>query len=236
MSERALPRIALPRIALPRIAIVSAGVGHLALDAIGQALRSLPPGQAWVQLRDHQASDELIGRAARQLRPLLDDQRTPLIINRTIELAIACDADGVHLAEAMSQGSELERRRRDLASSRQPNLLLGTSRHNAKSAKFAQKIADYVMLGPIWPTIGKPNAIGLEALAEAAAGPQNKHQTTTRQGLLFAIGGIKSPSRAKRAIVAGADGIAGIRAFNQSTIAEIAKAVLPAVDSRSPTS
>ena len=215
--------------ALPPIAIVSAGVSHAALDAIGQALCSLPPGHAWVQLRDHGASDELIGRAAKQLRPLLDDQRTPLIINRTLELAIACDADGVHLAEAISQGGQLERRRQEIISSRRPNLLLGTSRHSAETAQAAQKIADYVMLGPIWPTVGKPNAIGLEALTAAATRPLTKH------GLLFAIGGIDDPDRARRAITAGADGIAGIRAFNQPTITEIANEVLQTLNSRSPT-
>ena len=89
-----------------------------------------------------------------------------LIINDHVDIALAVDADGVHLGQ-----EDLP-----LAAARRiaPELLIGISTHSREEALKAQgEGADYVNIGPIFPTRTKEGVtrfLGPEAIPGIAAG------------------------------------------------------------------
>lgn len=88
----------------------------------------------------------------------------------------------------------------------------GRSVHSPREA--ARVRCAYLVAGPVWPTTGKPEGIGLtglRAIVEAAAGVP-----------VFAIGGIAEVEQVRAAIDAGAHGVAGIRAFTRERVATFA--------------
>ena len=89
-----------------------------------------------------------------------------LIINDRIDIALAVDADGVHLGQ---EDLPLSAARRIA-----PELLIGISTHSREEALKAQdEGADYVNIGPIFPTRTKEGVtrfLGPEAIPGIAAG------------------------------------------------------------------
>ncbi len=73
------------------------------------------------------------------------------MINDRVDIALAVDADGVHLG--------LEDAPYDIARKQLPNKIIGLTIHNVKEAVEAEKIgADYVGVSPIFETKTKPDA------------------------------------------------------------------------------
>ncbi|EMI11116.1 thiamine phosphate synthase [Anoxybacillus salavatliensis] len=124
----------------------------------------------------------------------------PFIVNDDVDLALTLQADGVHVG----QEDEAAERVRDRIGDR----YLGVSVHNLNEVKQALSArADYVGLGPIFPTVSKEDAkqaCGLAMIKHIRA--HEKHVP------LVAIGGITLQT-AKQVIEAGADGIAVISAI-----------------------
>ncbi|AKS38454.1 thiamine-phosphate pyrophosphorylase [Anoxybacillus gonensis] len=124
----------------------------------------------------------------------------PFIVNDDVDLALTLQADGVHVG----QEDEAAERVRDRIGDR----YLGVSVHNLNEVKQALSArADYVGLGPIFPTVSKEDAkqaCGLAMIKHIRA--HEKHVP------LVAIGGITHQT-AKQVIEAGADGIAVISAI-----------------------
>ncbi|MED0658009.1 thiamine phosphate synthase [Anoxybacillus ayderensis] len=124
----------------------------------------------------------------------------PFIVNDDVDLALALQADGVHVG----QEDEAAERVRDRIGDR----YLGVSVHNLNEVKQALSArADYVGLGPIFPTVSKKDAkqaCGLAMIKHIRAHEKNVP--------LVAIGGITQQT-AKQVIEAGADGIAVISAI-----------------------
>ena len=89
-----------------------------------------------------------------------------LIINDRVDIALAVDADGVHLGQ---EDLPLSAARRIA-----PELLIGISTHSREEALKAQgEGADYVNIGPIFPTRTKEGVtrfLGPEAIPGIAAG------------------------------------------------------------------
>lgn len=130
-------------------------------------------------------------RAACQGHPAL------LLVNERVDVAVAAGFDGVQLPAA---GLPAGRVRAQIG----PGLLIGQSCHSAD--EVANSAADFVLLGPIFPTpsklaFGPP--LGLAALRQAAAG------ATTP---VVAVGGV-TPANAADCVAAGAAGVAAIRAW-----------------------
>jgi thiamine-phosphate pyrophosphorylase len=138
-------------------------------------------------------------RAAQFLKPL----RIPLIINDRVDIALSCEADGVHLGQA---DLPLREARKILGNGR----IIGISVSAAAEALSAERGgADYVGAGPVFSTQSKHDlepALGLKGLSEI--------RTRVRLPIL-AIGGIKA-SNAMDVIAAGADGIAVISAVTRA--------------------
>jgi thiamine-phosphate pyrophosphorylase len=165
--------------------------GKPLLEAVEEALRG---GVRAVQLREKDLDTREYLKLAYQMRTLTLKFDSRLFINDRVDIAIAVDADGVHLGR-MSMPAfavrKLERR-----------LIIGVSTHSAEEAiKARDNGADFITLGPVFQTeskmkYGKP--LGLDTL-EAVAGELNIP--------VYGIGGIKL-DKVKDTIDCGAEGVA----------------------------
>jgi thiamine-phosphate pyrophosphorylase len=164
--------------------------------ALAAALSVLPIGSTAVQLREKDLSPAELLELARALLPLCRSAKAPFLVNSRLEVVKAARADGVHLP---ADGPAVADARRTLG----PGALIGRSCHSpAEVASAAREGADFAVFGPVWQTPGKTPQ-GMTAL----------HEATKAASLpVFAIGGV-TPPRAKRAVNAGAHGVACIRSI-----------------------
>lgn len=159
------------------------------------ALTSAPRGWAALQYRNKLAKPESQLAQARRLAAIARERGVPFIVNDNVELALALDADGVHLGR--DDG--------DLAQARQKlrGRILGVSCYNsfdaARSAVAAG--ADYVAFGSVFLSGTKPGAV---------RAPLDLFRQGRALGVpLVAIGGI-TLENAPRVLEAGADALAVI--------------------------
>ncbi|AMV73170.1 bifunctional hydroxymethylpyrimidine kinase/phosphomethylpyrimidine kinase [Desulfuromonas carbonis] len=157
---------------------------------------ALKGGTAMVQYRCKAGNADL--EAARAIAAACRDFKVPFLVNDSVELALACDADGVHLGQGDQPAVEA---RRLLG----PGKLLGVSAHTVEQAlKAEMQGADYLGVGTIFPTQSKDDAhpAGLAVLKKIRMAVKIP---------LIAIGGIAA-SNCAEVIAAGADGVAVISA------------------------
>ncbi len=119
-------------------------------------------GARIVQLREKEYSKKDLYHLGLNFREITAKAGILLIINDHVDIALAVDADGVHLGQ-----DDLPLKvARQLA----PELLIGASTHSLEQALQAQKDgADYINIGPIFPTGTKEGAegsLGSEAIAK----------------------------------------------------------------------
>ena len=184
------------------------------LRRIAEAARA---GVDYIQLREKDLSPRDLERLAKEsVRAVRENSgQTKLLINSHTDVALACDADGVHLPAGELSASEVRtvwRKRSDREA------LIGASAHSVTEVRSAQaELADFAVLAPIFEKV-QTNAggIGLEVLEEACTDVQ----TANLGGfLLLALGGI-NVHNAPACLKAGAGGIAGIRVFQVGDVAE----------------
>jgi thiamine-phosphate pyrophosphorylase len=173
---------------------------------------ALSGGVDIVQLRDKELSRPEIQRAAATFRRVCDTYSALFIVNDDPELALACDAHGVHVGQDDASAEEA----RELLG---PSAIIGLSTHSEEQiAAAAERPVDYISVGPIWETptkAGRP-AVGLELVSHAAA-----HATHP----FFAIGGI-DPSNAEEVVRAGARRLCAVRAIRDAADPDAAAAAL----------
>lgn len=150
-----------------------------------------------VQIREKDLDDRGLLDLARTARALLPPPLR-LLINGRLDIVLAAGADGVHLPADSLPVSALRRRFG-------PEILIGVSTHRVEDVIRARSEgADYATFGPVWKTPGKGPAVGVEALARAAAA-----------GLpVYALGGV-TIERFGEVAAAGAAGVAAIRLFQR---------------------
>jgi thiamine-phosphate pyrophosphorylase len=161
---------------------------HAVVADLTTARRAVEAGATVVQLRAKAPTDEVIARGRG-----FGDLGVIFVVNDDVAAAVALGADGVHLGQS-DEGAE---------GAREAGLLLGRSAASYEQAVGAD--ADYIGVGPIWPTPSKPDAdppLGLDELARICAAVSVP---------VIAIGGIDA-SNAADCIRAGAAGVAVIRA------------------------
>ncbi|MBW2064985.1 MAG: thiamine phosphate synthase [Deltaproteobacteria bacterium] len=108
-------------------------------------------GARIIQLREKEYSERDFYQLALKFREVTAKSNVLLIINDHVDIALAVDADGVHLGQ---EDLPLQVARR-LA----PELLIGVSTHSLEQALEAQESgADYINIGPIFPTKTKEGA------------------------------------------------------------------------------
>lgn len=172
--------------------------GRDLVDVVRAAIRG---GVTIVQLRDKTATtNDLIG-IGRRLHEVTLAAGVPLIINDRVDVALAINAEGVHLGPPDDMPAGLAR---PLLG---PERIIGVSAGRPEIAlRAAQDGADYVGTGDIFGTASKPDAdepIGLAGLrAVVAASPIP----------VVGIGGVNQENAAG-VIAAGADGVALISAI-----------------------
>jgi len=116
-----------------------------------------------IQLRDTESKKESILKDAYKLRKLLTNTQALFIINDYIDIAKIADSDGIHLGQ---NDLPLDTARQLLGKDK----IIGVSCHNLNQAIQAQKNgADYISIGPIFPTPTKPEykAVGLGLIKKA---------------------------------------------------------------------
>lgn len=136
-------------------------------------------------------------RLAERCRELTAAAGVLLIVNDRLDVAMAVDADGVHLGQ-----DDLPV---DVVRRLWPGRIVGRSTHSLDQVRTAAAGADYLGVGPVFATPTKPGrpAVGLELVAAVAA---------ARIGIPWvAIGGIDAGS-ADAVLGAGAAAIAVVRA------------------------
>lgn len=200
----------------------AAAAGRELVDAVALALSGVAAGEAVVQLREKDLPARELLALARALLEVTRERRCPLLVNDRIDVALAAAADGAHLPE---EGLDIATARR-LA--RRSDFLIGCSVHGADAAGAATRDgADLVLCGPVFATpskqgLGEP--LGPDELARAAAAVAG----AGGKARLYAVGGIEGHDQATACAAAGADGVAGIRAFMSASDPAASAATLAA--------
>ena len=162
--------------------------------------RALGAGIEAVQLREKDLSGRDLFNMAEELREITSRAGAQLLINDRADVAVAVGADGVHLTR---KSISAEKVRMILG----PHGLIGQSTHSTREAIAAQEEgADFVTLGPIYPTPSKLK-YGAPLGREAIAAARDKVSIP-----IYAIGGIKQHN-VRQVIDAGAVGVALISAI-----------------------
>lgn len=165
--------------------------------------QALEAGVRMVQIREKDLDTRQLIDLAQNLIPLIKQHHGKVFLNDRVDLALALDADGVHLR---SDSLPPSLARQVLGKER----LIGVSTHSAEEVRNAERDgADFVVLGPIFETpfkhmYGPP--LGLPILETACR---------TSRLPIFAIGGI-TPKQIPAILSSGAYGIAVISSILQA--------------------
>lgn len=160
--------------------------------------RAADGGCRMVQLREKEWPSGRLLPLARRLRDRCRERGVTFIVNDRVDLALAVEADGVHLGQEDLPAPVA----RDLL---RPGMILGVSTHSVAQARAAQAAgADYIAVGSMYPTRTKPDF--------ELVGPALIEQLRPEVRVaLVGIGGI-TPANVEAVIRAGADGVAVISA------------------------
>jgi len=142
--------------------------------------QALDGGVKGIQLREKDLGGGELFHLAERIKALCDAHHASLLINDRVDVAMAVDADGVHLGGA----SIPVRTARKLMGD---NKLIGVSTHSLKEAEESEQAgADFLAFGPVYFTsskapYGEPQGLGpLKKVMEKISIP------------VYAIGGIKA--------------------------------------------
>lgn len=170
--------------------------GHTLYQDVEAALRG---GATFVQLREKNLDEEHFLEEAKEIKELCKKYQVPFVINDNVDIALAMDADGVHVGQSdMEAGSVRE--------TLGPDKIIGVSAQTVEQAILAQERgADYLGVGAVFPTGSKDDAeeVSRETLRAICAAVDIP---------VIAIGGI-STENVKELAGSGICGIAVISAL-----------------------
>jgi len=179
-------------------------------DSVEEAIRG---GATLVQLREKEISSKEYLELAQRVKEVTDRHDIPLIINDRIDIALAIDADGVHLGP---DDLPVPLARKLLGGGK----IIGSSAASVDEALlFQAQGADYLGVGAVFPTATKlgTEKVGLEDLRGIKSAVHIP---------VVAIGGINAEN-AKPVMETGVDGVAVVSAImNQTDIREAARQLL----------
>lgn len=171
--------------------------GRPLLEVVQAAIHG---GATAIQLRAKEMPTREMFQLGQALHEMTQTAGLPLIINDRLDIALALEAEGVHVGQNDLPASLV---RRLLG----PNRILGVTAETIAQAQQAeQEGADYLGSATVYPTFSKPDApkpIGVAGLAEVVQAVKIP---------VVAIGGI-TLANAAATIEAGAAGVALISAI-----------------------
>jgi thiamine-phosphate pyrophosphorylase len=174
---------------------------------------ALRGGVDMVQLRDKEATDDELLRAAERFRSICARHQALFWLNDRPDLVAETGADGVHVGQDDEPVAAVRERVG-------PDVLIGLSTHSPEQFDAALRSeADQLSVGPVWETPtkqGRP-AAGLDYVRHAAAAGGNAPW--------FAIGGIDADN-VREVVAAGARRIVVVRAIRDANDPERAAAEL----------
>ena len=177
-----------------------ADVEQIKEDLISSVKMAIDGGVKAVQLRGKNITAKELLKIGERLRHLTHIESVKLFINDRIDVAMAIQADGVHLG----QNSMPVKLARETSGDR---FIIGVSTHSLKEAMDAEaEGADFITVGPIFETESKlryGSPVGLTTLADVCRKVKIP---------VFAIGGI-SIERVNSVMKEGAHGVAVISAI-----------------------
>ena len=150
--------------------------GHTLYQDVEAAIKG---GATFIQLREKKLDEEHFLEEAKEIKELCKKYRVPFVINDNVDIALAMDADGVHVGQSDMEAGMV---REKLG----PDKIIGVSAQTVEQAILAeQKGADYLGVGAVFPTGSKDDAVEvshdtLKAICEAVHIP------------VIAIGGIST--------------------------------------------
>lgn len=127
-----------------------------------QVEKSLRGGVTFVQLREKTLGEDEFLAEAKKLKALCREYDVPFVINDSVSVALAADADGVHVGQSDMAAGDV---RRLLG----PDKIIGVSAATTEEALLAEaRGADYLGVGAVFPTGSKDDArsVSRETLQE----------------------------------------------------------------------
>jgi thiamine-phosphate pyrophosphorylase len=170
-------------------------------------------GVDYVQLREKDLGARQLESLFREAAQLIHQSgsRTRLLINSRIDVAIAAQADGVHLRSSDVSPLDVKKIWREAQGSGKP--IIAVSCHSEADVVAAESAsAGFVVFGPVFEKrgAGEIPAVGIDQLRKVC-----RHQIP-----VIALGGV-TPDNGRSCVEAGASGIAGIRLFQEGDMATI---------------
>lgn len=174
---------------------------------VSQVQAAIENGATIVQIREKDAGTRDFVKVAEQIHKITKQKGIPLIINDRVDVALAIDAEGVHVGQDDMSADTV----RALIG---PNKIVGVSVHDAEEMDAvlelngdlseSEKIVDYVGIGAVFGTktkdLGKKTPIGVE-------GVKNLVQYANGRVRSVSIGGINS-TNVESVMSSGVDGVA----------------------------
>jgi len=130
-----------------------------------QTEAAIKSGVTFVQLREKNLDFESFLKQAKEIKTLTDAYNIPFVINDNVEIALACDADGVHVGQEDMEARDV---RRLIGEEK----ILGISVFTVEQAILAKKNgADYLGVGAMFTTKTKSDAdaVTFDTLREICA-------------------------------------------------------------------
>lgn len=183
--------------------------GRTLIEVTEQAIAG---GATCIQLREKELDKETFLQEAETLKALCESYKIPFIVNDDVDIAVRCEADGVHIGQHDMEAARV----RELIGQ---DMILGVSAQTVEQALKAEKDgADYLGVGSVFSTGTKADADDvslseLKAICEAVAIP------------VVAIGGI-SLDNIVELKGTGIDGVAVVSAIYAAKDPEAAARML----------
>jgi len=178
----------------------SLSLGRPLEEVVSQAIAG---GVTMVQLREKETPTGEFVELARGLKRLLQPHGVPLIINDRVDIALAVDADGVHIGQSDMAYADV----RKLVGK---DKIVGLSVETLKEVELANQLdVDYIGISPVFATPTKTDTaapFGIDGLREAVK--LSLHPTV-------AIGGMNKTT-AQAVMETGCDGIAVVSAISSA--------------------
>lgn len=149
-----------------------------------QVEKALKGGATFIQLREKKLDQESFLNEAKELKELCRAYKVPFVINDNVEIALAIDADGVHVGQSDMEALDVRKRLGE-------DKIIGVSAQTVEQALLAEEHgADYLGVGAVFPTGSKDDADDvsrdtLKAICDAVSIP------------VIAIGGISEENVAE---------------------------------------